>query len=164
MKKLKNNSGSVLVLALFLMVLVSTIIVSFSNQVSNQIKSTINLDKDMQKMYNTESKIEECIAEFIKSINLNLENDNYNINYTENLIKEVKDKDEKIINTVNMTTNNQHKKIPANTTNTTIQLDITEGSTNLNSCIKVQISNIKNTQGKITYEIDYGVESWRIRN
>ena len=163
MKKLKNNSGSALILALFLMILVSIIIVSFSNQVSNQIRSTINLDEDMEKMYNTESKIEECIAEFIQSINFNLENDTYNIDYKEYLTKEVKDED-KIINTVNMTTNPQEKKIPSNTKSITIQLNITEDSTDLDSCIKVQISNIKNDQGNITYEIDYGVESWRIRN
>ncbi|WP_366945747.1 hypothetical protein, partial [uncultured Clostridium sp.] len=68
MKKLKNESGSALILALFVMILVSIIIVSFSNQVVNQMKSTINLDKDMQEMYNVESEIEELIADFIKNI------------------------------------------------------------------------------------------------
>ena len=66
MKKLKSESGSALILALFLMILVSIIIVSFSNQVVNQVKSTINLNDDMQEMYNAESDIEELIADFIK--------------------------------------------------------------------------------------------------
>ena len=166
MKKLKSESGSAMILALFLMILVSIVMISFSNQVANQIRSTINLDKDMEKMYNTESKIEECIEAFIKSIDIKLENNNYNIGYT-GLIEDIKvtNKDrQKIINTVNMTANPPEKNISSDTTNTTIKLDITEGSTNLYSCIKVQIINIENNQGNITYEIDYGVESWRIRN
>ena len=77
MKKLKNESGSVLILALFIMILVSIIIVSFSNQVANQIRSTINLDKDMQEMYNVESEIEELIADFIKNIDVKSEYLNY---------------------------------------------------------------------------------------
>ena len=70
LRKLKSKSGSVLLFALFLLVLVSTITISFSKQVGNQIKSTMNLDNDIQEKYDAESNIEESIANFIESINL----------------------------------------------------------------------------------------------
>ena len=68
-----------MILALFVMILVSIVIVSFSNQVANQIRSTINLNKDMQEMYSVESDIEECIKEFIEKIE---------IEYKDNIYKE----------------------------------------------------------------------------
>lgn len=77
MKKLKSESGSALILALFIMILVSIIIVSFSNQVANQIRSTINLDKDIQEMYDAESNIEKCIKDFIEGIEIEYKDNIY---------------------------------------------------------------------------------------
>lgn len=52
MKKLKNESGSALSFAIFLLILVSIVMISFSTQVGNQVKSTMNLNKDIQEKYN----------------------------------------------------------------------------------------------------------------
>ena len=158
MKKLKNESGSALILALFLMVLVSIIIVSFSNQVANQIRSTINLDKDMQEMYDVESNIERFIADFIRNIDVKSEylNDksyidcgNYKLyysNYNEypNIDIEPQKEDDNIVNFI-----------------ITIKAKDGEVKVTEESKIKVRVSNISNEKG---YSIDYAVESWRERN
>ncbi|MGL4911776.1 MAG: hypothetical protein ACRC3Y_05015 [Romboutsia sp.] len=68
--KLKDESGSAMLLAIFLLVLVSIVIISFSSQVGNQIKSTMRADENIQEKYNMESYIEEAIADFIESINI----------------------------------------------------------------------------------------------
>ena len=74
LKKLKSESGSAMILALFLMILVSIVMISFSNQVANQVKSTMNLNKDRQEMYDRESEIEEFIENFIKNIEVSTYN------------------------------------------------------------------------------------------
>ena len=66
-----------MILALFLMILVSIVMISFSNQVANQIRSTINLNENMQEMYNVESDIEECIKDFIESIEIEYKDNIY---------------------------------------------------------------------------------------
>ena len=66
-----------MILALFLMILVSIVMISFSNQVANQIRSTINLNENMQEMYNVESDIEECIKGFIESIEIEYKDNIY---------------------------------------------------------------------------------------
>ena len=66
-----------MILALFLMILVSIVMISFSNQVANQVKSTRSLNDDRQEMYNRESEIEECIKEFIKGIEIEYKDDIY---------------------------------------------------------------------------------------
>lgn len=66
-----------MLLAIFLIVLVSIVIISFSTQVGNQIKSTMKADKDIQEKYNAESEIEEGIAEFIEIIEVLYKDDIY---------------------------------------------------------------------------------------
>lgn len=158
MKKLKSESGSALILALFIMILVSIIIVSFSNQVANQIRSTINLDRDMQEMYNVESEIEELIADFIKNIDVKSEYLNYMPyidfgnyklyynNYNEDPNVDV-----------------EPQKEGNNSVNFIITIKF-KGEANKGteeSKIKVRVSNINNEN---EYSIDYAVESWRERN
>ena len=158
MKKLKSESGSALILALFLMILVSIIIVSFSNQVVNQVKSTINLNDDMQEMYNVESDIEELIADFIKNIDVKSEYLNYRPyidfgnyklyynNYNEDPNVDVEPQKEGN-NSVNFII--------------TIKVKSKENKVIEESKIKVRVSNISNEN---EYSIDYAVESWRERN
>ncbi|WP_303005588.1 pilus assembly PilX N-terminal domain-containing protein [Romboutsia ilealis] len=158
MKKLKNESGSALILALFVMILVSIIIVSFSNQVVNQMKSTINLNDDMQEMYNVESDIEELIADFIKNIDVKSEYLNYRPyidfgnyklyynNYNEDPNVDVEPQKEGN-NSVNFII--------------TIKVKSKENKVIEESKIKVRVSNISNEN---EYSIDYAVESWRERN
>ncbi|WP_286316517.1 pilus assembly PilX N-terminal domain-containing protein [Romboutsia ilealis] len=158
MKKLKNESGSALILALFVMILVSIIIVSFSNQVVNQMKSTINLYKDMQEMYEAESDIEELIADFIKNIDVKSEYLNYRPyidfgnyklyynNYNEDPNVDVEPQKEGN-NSVNFII--------------TIKVKSKENKVIEESKIKVRVSNISNEN---EYSIDYAVESWRERN
>ena len=158
MKKLKSESGSALILALFLMILVSIIIVSFSNQVVNQVKSTINLNDDMQEMYNAESDIEELIADFIKNIDVKSEYLNYmpyidcgkyklyysNYNEYPNVDVEPQKEDNNSVNFI-----------------ITIKVKSEENKVTEESKVKVRVSNISNENG---YSIDYAVESWRERN
>lgn len=158
MKKLKSESGSALILALFVMILVSIIIVSFSNQVVNQMKSTINLNDDMQEMYNVESDIEELIADFIKNIDVKSEYLNYRPyidfgnyklyynNYNEDPNVDVEPQKEGN-NSVNFII--------------TIKVKSKENKVIEESKIKVRVSNISNEN---EYSIDYAVESWRERN
>lgn len=152
MKKLKNDSGSALILALFLMVLVSTIIVSFSNQVTSQIRSTINLDESIQEKYNKESYIENFIADFIKNIEVRHKDStyipqgklheicgNYKLYYNKssNIHIDIQKTGDSIVNFI-----------------INIKVDDEE------SKIKIRVSNI---DGENKYNIDYEVESWRER-
>lgn len=181
MKKLKNESGSALILALFLMILVSILIISFSNQVANQIRSTINLDKDMQEMYEVESNIEKFIKYFIEgiSIDYNEEIKDYEIKYKtsgcikkdEEVVSECENENEdekKVIMKMTATEikTTETEQVSSNIENRKFQLDITElnnegDSDDIKSCIEV---NISRTKGNETCNIDYGVVSWRIRN
>lgn len=70
LRKMKDESGSTMLLAIFLIVIVSIMIISFSVQVGNQINSTINADEGIQQKYDAESKIEDSIAKFIEGINV----------------------------------------------------------------------------------------------
>lgn len=158
MRKLKNESGSALILALFVMILVSIIIVSFSNQVVNQMKSTINLNDDMQEMYNVESDIEELIAEFIKNIDVKSEYLNYMpyidfgnyklyySNYNEDPNVDV-----------------EPQKEGNNSVNFIITIKVKDEANKVTeeSKIKVRVSNIIDEN---EYSIDYAVESWRERS
>ena len=180
MKKLKSESGSALILALFVMILVSIVIVSFSNQVANQIRSTINLNKDMQEMYDAESNIERFIKYFIEGIDIVYkDNDTYKyemkykgLAYIKENEKEVSENEYgKVIMKMtakqieNTESEDNTIKIPSNKNNVTFQLEITEvNNENIKSFIKVNVSEIGGTSGSETYKIDYGVESWRIRN
>ena len=164
MKKLKNESGSALLFALFLMILVSILIVSFSNQVANQIRSTINLDKDIQEMYSVESDIEECIADFIQNIEIKskdavdipagkscIDFGNYKLYYKNNYD----------INDFNIIIENQNE-VDSNNNIVKVNFIITVQEKDYKeSKINVVVSNINSENN---YKIDYGVELWRIRN
>lgn len=173
MKKLKSKSGSALILALFLMILVSIVIVSFSNQVANQIRSTINLDDDIQERYDIESNIEECIEEFIKSINLENNaigytkpSDKYVIGYKEeNTIKtrvEIKS-----IDSDDNPSQDNPIQISSDTKKITFKLEVTESNdskSEIKSYINVSLSKKVDENKNETWNVDYGVESWRSRN
>lgn len=76
-KKLKDESGSTMILAIFLVVLVSIVIISFSMQVGNQIKSTVKANEDIQEKYDAESEIENGISKFIEGIKVVFMDDIY---------------------------------------------------------------------------------------
>lgn len=59
-----------MLLAIFLIVIVSIMIISFSVQVGNQIKSTMKADEGIQAKYDAESKIENSISKFIEGISV----------------------------------------------------------------------------------------------
>lgn len=178
MKKLKSESGSAMILALFLMILVSIVMISFSNQVANQIRSTINLNENMQKRYDIESKIEECISDFIKSINL----ENNSMRYTkpsDKYVIEYKDKNKNTIKSIveiktmveiKFIGSNQNPpqnnpiQISSDTKSIGFKLEVKEINDN-KSEIKSYINvNLSKTDGTETWNADYGVESWRERN
>ena len=141
MKKLKSESGSAMILALFLMILVSIVMISFSNQVANQVKSTMNLNKDRQEMYDRESEIEEFIENFIKNIEVstNLYPDKEYVECGEYKVYYI---------------NTNVEVAPEN------QGDNAVKSNNEESNIEVRVSNIKDGD----YDIDYAVKSWREQN
>lgn len=70
-KKLKNNSGSAMLLVIFMLALVTLLITIFTNSISNQMKSTLRAEENLEKKYETEGYIEEALAEFIESIEVN---------------------------------------------------------------------------------------------
>lgn len=185
MKKLKSESGSAMILALFLMILVSIVMISFSNQVANQIRSTINLDKNMQEKYNAESDIDRLIKYFIKGIDIVYKDDGtYKYEMTYKNLGYIKENEEEVSENesgkviMKMTAKqiestdsggNQLQdnviKIPSNKNNVTFQLEIIEvNNENIKSSIKVNVIEINGTSGNEKYKIDYGVESWRQRN
>lgn len=90
MKKLKNESGSALSFAIFLLILVSIVMISFSTQVGNQVKSTMNLNKDIQEKYDEESKIEENLANFIGTIKFTEKTERWTTNDSNPIEKEYK--------------------------------------------------------------------------
>ena len=164
LKKLKSESGSAMILALFLMILVSIVMISFSNQVANQIRSTINLDKDIQEMYSVESDIEECIADFIQNIEIKskdavdipagkscIDCGSYKLYYKNNYD----------INDFNIIIDNQNE-VDSNNNIVKVNFIITVQEKDYKeSKINVVVSNINSENN---YKIDYGVELWRIRN
>jgi len=76
--KLKDNSGSAMLLAIFVLTLVTVAIIMFSTSIGNQIKSTMKTDESIEKKYESEGYIEESLGEFIESINVT------NVTKTEN--------------------------------------------------------------------------------
>lgn len=147
MKKLKNDSGSAMILALFLMILVSIVMISFSNQVANQVKSTMNLNKDRQEMYDRESEIEEFIENFIKNIevSINLYPDKEYVECGEYKVYYI---------------NTNVEVAPENQGDNAVKFGIAFKSNNEESNIEVRVSNIKDGD----YDIDYAVKSWREQN
>lgn len=66
--KLRNESGSAMLLVILAMALVSIMMISFSTQVGNQIKSTIKADENMSDKYLAEGKVESELGDVIKDI------------------------------------------------------------------------------------------------
>lgn len=83
MKKLKDNSGSTMVLAIFIMAIVTIITISFLIQSGNQVKSTLKLEESLKKKYQVEGQIEEELAKFLSNIKINTIK--YDINKTEKI-------------------------------------------------------------------------------
>lgn len=71
LKKLKDNSGSTMVLAIFIMAIVTIITISFLIQSGNQVKSTLKFEESLKKKYQVEGKIEEQLAKFLSTIKIN---------------------------------------------------------------------------------------------
>lgn len=61
-KKIRNNKGSAMILAIIVMFLVSIAIMMFSSQVSNVIRTNMRSQRDMQAKYNLESGVENMIG------------------------------------------------------------------------------------------------------
>ncbi|CEH32649.1 Hypothetical protein RLITU_0035 [Romboutsia lituseburensis] len=83
LKKLKDNSGSTMVLAIFIMAIVTIITISFLIQSGNQVKSTLKLEESLKKKYQVEGQIEEELAKFLSNIKINTIK--YDINKTEKI-------------------------------------------------------------------------------
>ena len=83
LKQLKDNSGSTMVLAIFIMAIVTIITISFLIQSGNQVKSTLKLEESLKKKYQVEGQIEEELAKFLSNIKINTIK--YDINKTEKI-------------------------------------------------------------------------------
>ena len=70
LKKVKNDSGSVLSLVLIAMVLVSMTIMMVFGQVNNQIKTNSKREDNIEAKINAESQIEYGIAEYLDKIRI----------------------------------------------------------------------------------------------
>lgn len=70
-KKLSSNKGSISVLTLFILALTILFIGLISNQILNQIKINKNTESYMENKYLAEAGIEQGIATYIKSIEIN---------------------------------------------------------------------------------------------
>lgn len=97
LKKLKDNSGSTMVLAIFIMAIVTIITISFLIQSGNQVKSTLKFEESLKKKYQVEGKIEEQLAKFLSTIKINtikydinkIEKIGYKIEYTKDSLTSV---------------------------------------------------------------------------
>ncbi|HSQ88642.1 hypothetical protein [Romboutsia sp.] len=100
LKKLRNNKGSAMLLAIFAMILITMVILLFTTQIGNQIKSTIRNSNKMANKYKVEAKIETYLAKVIESIDVEaIENkstsdkwvlDHYEIQYYDTITKKNK--------------------------------------------------------------------------
>lgn len=70
LKKLRNNKGSAMLLAIFVMVLITMVMLLFTTQIGNQIKSTMRNRNKMANKYKVEAEIETHLANVIESINV----------------------------------------------------------------------------------------------
>ncbi|WP_042278062.1 hypothetical protein [[Clostridium] dakarense] len=146
--KLKRNNGSSMTLVILAMAIVTIIILSFTIQIGNQLKSTTKNQESLQKKYDAESVIEDIISEFIESVDVSKGDELYNINHKTWTSDEIANID---VNITEKETNNS----------TTFTLKIKEIKESLSSKINVTVSDVSGEKYKETCNIDYEVISWR---
>lgn len=177
MNKFKDNSGSAMTLAIFIMIIISIVIISFTFQVGNQLKSTIKSDERIQDKYDEESNIESGIAKFIESINVKKVEQKwgssnklyvyYEVNYDEENLKNIEIKpngnnskvNKIIIDADTDESNNDPNNKPNGNSNSKINCTLEfKGEKSEISIILVTISNIKSEEN---YNISYEIIDWR---
>lgn len=68
LNKLKNNTGSALILSIMLMLIVSVVIIMFSSQILNVFKTTSKNYNYLKVKYELEAGLEEAIAEVVTKL------------------------------------------------------------------------------------------------
>lgn len=143
-----------MIMAIFIIALITIVMISFSSQMGNQLKSTMKLNESIQVKYDLESEIENKLTEFIRSIEVEYKDSTkYEVTYSnvENVV--ISNNREDGMNPVTINSSDAISGIEFNL--------IFNQEENKSTQIVLKIYNLKGSKDNENYDIGYEVKSWR---